>query len=64
MEQQVESIDQLCAHHWLLENDKVTKLPKDAVIRHPNCIGRSALCKKCGTAQIFFERVWDQAWKD
>jgi hypothetical protein len=64
MEEQTEGGPRGCAHHWVIEGGRAVKLPRDTLMRHPNCIGRAGLCKKCGAEGLHLEKVWDQIWRD
>lgn len=64
MEQQQETEAPECAHHWVLEHGRAVKLSRDIIMKHPNCIGRPAKCKKCGAETVKLEKVWDQTWRD
>lgn len=64
MEQQSETEVTSCAHHWVLDSSRAMRLPREAIVRHPNCIGRPSVCKKCGSEKIHYEKVWDQIWRE
>lgn len=52
-----------CLHHWMLSATETKPLRRKQAEKYPDCIGRPAVCKKCGKKTTLPEHVDNFAGK-